>query len=193
MQPDSFAQLIYLVLLGSVVTGYFLVSNRRGLGRVVQQAALWGFIFVGAILVVGLWEDLRRTTIQSEYSVTNDGAVVVQRARDGHFHLTAEINGQPIALMVDTGASDLVLTRADAARVGIDPDRLAFRGIANTANGRVRTAFVALDEMQLGPFIDRGVPAAVNDGQMPHSLMGMSYLSRFGRIEIVGNKMILSR
>ncbi|HBG99693.1 MAG TPA: TIGR02281 family clan AA aspartic protease, partial [Rhodobacteraceae bacterium] len=66
MQPDSFAQLIYLVLLGSVVTGYFLVSNRRGLGRVVQQAALWGFIFVGAILVVGLWEDLRRTTIQSE-------------------------------------------------------------------------------------------------------------------------------
>jgi aspartyl protease family protein len=55
------------------------------------------------------------------------------------------------------------------------------------------TAFVALDEMQLGPFIDRGVPAAINDGQMPHSLMGMSYLSRFGRIEIVGNKMILSR
>lgn len=193
MAPDSLAQLVYLVLLGSVIAGYLLVAGRRDLGRMVQQAALWGFIFVGAILVVGLWEDLRRTAIQTDYSVTDDGRIVVSRSWDGHFHLTAHINGRPVELLVDTGATDLVLTRRDAARAGIDPDDLAFLGMAETANGRVRTAYVELDRMRVGPFTDYDVPAAVNDGQMPHSLMGMSYLDRFGRIEISGNRMILTR
>jgi aspartyl protease family protein len=193
MEPDSLARLIYLVLLGGVVAAWFLVSNRRDMGRIAQQAAIWVFIFVGAILVVGLWEDLRRTASGNRFSVTEDGQMVVQRGRDGHFHLTARINGAPVDLLVDTGASDLVLTRRDAARAGIDPGSLSFLGIAETANGRVRTAYVRLDEMQVGPFRDTRVRAAVNDGDMPHSLMGMSYLGRFGRIEIAGDRMTLSR
>ena len=193
MQPDSFGQLIYLVLLGSVVAGYFLVANRRSMGRVVQQAAIWGFIFVGAVLIVGLWDDLRRTASEGSYSVTEDGRLVIERGRDGHFHMTARINGAPVDLMIDTGATDLVLTRDDARRAGIDPDRLAYLGIAETANGRVRTAYVRLDEIVAGPFRDEGVSAAVNDGDMPHSLMGMRYLSRFGEIAIRGDRMILTR
>ena len=95
------------------------------------------------------------------------------------YHLTLVINGVPVHTIVDTGASDLVLTRTDAERVGLLLNELIFAGRANTANGRVETAHVKLDKVSLGPIEDRLVPALVNGGEMNRSLLGMSYLSRF--------------
>jgi len=86
-----------------------------------------------------------------------------------------------------------VLTREDAQRVGLSPDTLNYLGRANTANGEVRTAFVRLNEVQLGDVRDFDVPAVVNDGEMRQSLLGMGYLQRWGRIEISNNELILTR
>jgi aspartyl protease family protein len=94
--------------------------------------------------------------------------------------------------MVDTGASNVVLSRTDARRLGIDPDSLAFVGAAQTANGTVRTALVRLPEVSLGPWQDRNVAAYVNDGNMDLSLLGMDYLGLF-RLEIADDRMILRR
>ena len=95
--------------------------------------------------------------------------------------------------VVDTGATDMVLTQTDAQRAGIDPDGLAYLGRAMTANGEVRTALVRLDEVQLGSVTDRGVSAVVNQGEMAQSLLGMGYLQRWGRIEIAAGELILTR
>ena len=100
----------------------------------------------------------------------------VPRAFDGHYYLTLDLNGVPVDFVVDTGATDMVLTRADAARIGLDPDALAYTGVAGTANGQVRTARVRLDEVSLGGILDRNLPASVNEGVMDTSLLGMSYL-----------------
>ena len=59
MSEDQIAQLGYLLLLLTALGGYFLLENRYRLGRVLQQAALWGLIFVGAIAAAGLWTDIR--------------------------------------------------------------------------------------------------------------------------------------
>lgn len=191
MNASDIGQLAYLVLLGAAVVGWFIAQNRRNLGKTAQQAALWGLIFVGFIAAVGLWGDIRNSVMPRQSLVANGQAIEVPRSPDGHYYLTLKVNGTPVRFVVDTGASDVVLTKADAKRVGIDPSQLAYVGTATTANGVVRTAPVRLDSVGLGDLVARGVRASVNGGQMQGSLLGMSYLQRFGKIEISGNKMIL--
>jgi aspartyl protease family protein len=185
------ARLIYLIVLLAMVAGWFFMQTRDGLNKTLQYAAVWGMIFVGGAAAVGLWQDISRPDAQS--SISNTGQVVVPRARDGHYYLTIGVNGADLRFVVDTGATDMVLTQSDATRAGLDPDQLSYLGRANTANGEVRTAFVRLDAVQLGDVIDHDVPAVVNGGEMEQSLLGMGYLQRWGRLEIANNELILTR
>lgn len=193
MTGDETARLIYLALLGAVIAGWLLLQNRQRLGQMAQQAAVWGFIFVGAIVTVGLWGDLRRTAEPPRAQVVESGRIAIPRAPDGHYKVTLDVNGVPLHFIVDTGASGIVLTREAARRAGIDTDALAFYGEAMTANGPVRTAPVRIGELQLGPVTDRNVRAWVNEGEMRESLLGMTYLQRFERVEISGDTLWLTR
>lgn len=193
MDADSIANLIYLGILLTVLGGGFLAARRLKVSQLVQGAAVWVFIFVGAIIVAGLWGDLRNTVAprQAVFQSAGETRISAPRAPDGHYYFTLEINDVPVEFVVDTGATDLVLTRQDAARVGLDLDSLAFLGIASTANGQTRTATVRLDKVQLGPLVEQDVRAVVNGGEMFGSLLGMAYLQHFGRIEIEGNRLTL--
>jgi aspartyl protease family protein len=97
-----------------------------------------------------------------------------------------------VRFVVDTGATHVVLTRADAARAGIDPDGLAYLGQARTANGIVRTAQVRLDSLSLGPVAMTDLRAVVNDGEMDVSLLGMSLLNRFEAVELRRDRLVLT-
>jgi aspartyl protease family protein len=122
-----------------------------------------------------------------------DGRIEIPLGRDGHYHLTLRLNDQPVDFVIDTGATDLVLSLADARRIGLDPAALVFSGQATTANGVVRTARVRIPKVEIGGAVETDVPASVTEGEMDGSLLGMSYLTRFARIEITGNRMILER
>lgn len=193
MTADSIASLIYLTLLGVVVAGYFLLANRHQMGRIAQQGAIWALIFVGVAAGAALWDDVRGAS-DTRQSVFQDGSrIVATRAPDGHYHLTLGINGAAVRFLVDTGASDMVLTLQDAQRAGIARDDLRFVGRAATANGMVQTAPVLLDHVDLGGIVDRDVPAQVSSGDMPASLLGMRYLSRFAEVTIAGDTLTLLR
>lgn len=191
MDGNSIGQLAYLVLLGLAVAGWFVAQNRDNMGKLAQQAAVWGLIFVGVIAAAGLWNDISRDVMPRQ-GIVDGGRIEVPVSRDGHYHLTLSVNGVPVDFIVDTGASQIVLSRADAVRAGIDPASLTYLGSAQTANGVVRTATVRLDSLTLGPLTDTRVPAVVNAGEMDMSLLGMTYLSRFSRIEIADGRLILS-
>jgi len=193
MNSDNLAQLIYLVLLGSVIAGWFFVDNRKNLGKTAQQAAVWGLIFVGAIAAIGLWSDIRDNVAPSQSYIDGMAMVEVPRAPDGHYYLDLDIDGTTVHFVIDTGASDVVLTKEDAARIGIDVENLFYGNIANTANGEVRTAQVRLQNVRLGEIVDLTVGASVNDGEMGTSLLGMTYLQRYSKIELGGGKMVLRR
>ncbi len=192
MDGDQFARLAYLILLGLAVGGWFLAENRHSLGKLARQALAWGFIFVGLIAAFGLWDDIR-SQVAPRQSVLENGIIEVPRAPDGHFYLTLKLDGTPVRFMVDTGASDIVLTRRDARRIGLAPESLAYPGRASTANGTVRTAYARVDSMSLGGITDQGVQVAINEGEMQDSLLGMSYLRRFRQIELLGNRLRLTR
>lgn len=192
MTGDEIARLAFLALLLAALAGWFLMQMRGNAGRVFQQLAVWGLIFVGVVAAYGLWHDIR-DDIAPLQAVSDGGRVEVPRGPDGHYHLTLAVNGAPVRFVVDTGATDIVLSRADAAAAGIDTDTLAFTGQAMTANGTVATAPVRLESVVLGPHSDQNVRAVVNGGDLDVSLLGMGYLGRFDRIEIAEGRLILER
>ncbi|MEO0939790.1 MAG: TIGR02281 family clan AA aspartic protease [Pseudomonadota bacterium] len=192
MDTNDIPRLIYLGLLLAVVGGWFFLTARRNGSKTFQQAAIWVFIFLGAIAAVGLWNDIRNT-VAPRAAVSQNGTVTVPRSADGHYYLTLAVNGAPVRFVVDTGATDIVLTQGDAARAGLDPANLRYIGQASTANGVVQTAPVRLDTIALGPVIDRNVPAVVNGAEMFGSLLGMGYLQRWRDIRISGGELVLSR
>lgn len=192
MNGDQIAQLAYLGLLGAAIAGWFFSQNSNSLGKTAQQAAAWALIFLGAIAVAGLWSDIKGA-VNPQQSVISESRIAVPQSFDGHYYLTLEIDGVPIEFVVDTGATEMVLSQEDARAIGIDTDALGYIGTARTANGDVRTAPVWLDEVRLGLMVDRDVRALVNEGELFGSLLGMGYLERFESIEIRDRELILTR
>jgi len=193
MNDFDMARLMYLVLLGGAVVMWFFAQNRASWGKVTQQAVAWGLIFVGVIAAVGLWGDIRRTVRPGLATVAEAGRIEVPRAPDGHYYLTAQVNGAPVNFVIDTGASQIVLSERDARSAGIDTKSLVYIGRATTANGAVRTAPVRLDRLAIGPMVLRDVAAVVNEGALDTSLLGMTYLQRFQSVEISGGRLVLTR
>ena len=194
MSGESLASLGYLALLLLALGGAYLASHRQSVGKSLQMALVWGMIFMGCMAIYGLWGDISRDYSRNTQPITRqDGAIALPRAPDGHYYVTAEVNGTEIDFLVDTGASDIVLSRTDAARIGFDLDKLAFLGSARTANGVVPIAYSSLKTIRLGPYLDQGISVSINGGEMDKSLLGMSYLGRFGRIEIAQDQLILQR
>lgn len=192
MSSDQTADAIYLSLLGGALLLSYLLASRINIGKMLQQMGIWVLIFMGAIAVIGMWPEIQRI-ITPRQSVVDGTTIVLPRARDGHYYLTLDINNVPVEFVVDTGASQVVLTQDDAKRIGLNPSSLSYLGTASTANGTVRTAAVRLDTVSLGAITDTSVRAVVNDGQMFGSLLGMTYLSNFDSITIKDGKLILSR
>ena len=119
-------------------------------------------------------------------------SLVYHADRLGHFQLTATINGTPIPVVVDTGATVVSLSLADAAAVGIDTGSLAFTVKTNTANGEGRAAPVILRNVSIGPVSVDAVRAIVNK-RLNQSLLGMSFLNRLKGFEIREGSLTITR
>lgn len=115
----------------------------------------------------------------------------VLKAADGHYWADALIDGKAVRVMVDTGASVVVLTPADAARLGLRLKADDFSGSLITASGPVRAARVALETVAVaGTRVDR-VEALVVERGLPHSLLGMSYLGRLSSFSATPSEITL--
>ena len=187
------ASLTYMVLLLSALVFWAVVQNRQSLGQMTQQALIWALIFVGAIAVVGLWDDIKGTVMPQQSVITDQGRIEIPRANDGHYYLQAEVNGAALTFMVDTGASSIALSTQDALKAGIDVANLAFLGTASTANGETRIAHVRLASLKVGVLEDTNVRAWVNEGKLEQSLLGMTYLQRYSKVAFENGLLVLTR
>jgi aspartyl protease family protein len=188
MAGNDTMQLVYYGVL--LVIGGAMVFELAGRGgQVLRQIMLWVVIFAGAWVAANWWIEGNAPRQQ----VLEGGRIEIPVGRDGHFHLTAQVNGEPVRFMVDTGASSIALGPADARRVGLDPDDVAYVGTALTANGQVQTAPVTINEIVIGDIVDRNVRAWVIGADLDRSLLGMSYLRTFARVSFEGDLLILER
>lgn len=191
--PNDTAQFFFLAILGTAIAWGLFVGMRHRLPQALRDAAIWGLIFFTFITAYGFKDQFLAQIYPSEAQSLDAQTIQLSRSRNGSFYATMRINGQDLQLLVDTGASDLVLSQEDARLVGLDPAGLNFLGRASTANGEVSTAHVRLDSVQIGDIVDYDVRARVNGGELDGSLLGMSYLDRFQSWQVEGDRMILRR
>jgi aspartyl protease family protein len=134
---------------------------------------------------------------QAESGITSrprhaDRTVELRAGSNGHFHTIAHINGRPVEVMVDTGASMVALTWEDAQRAGIFLRNSDFTQRVGTANGVARVAIVTLDTVAIDDITVRHVRAAVSEpGNLDTTLLGMSFLSQLGGTEMSRGVLLL--
>jgi len=186
-------QLVYLGAIFVAVLGYAIAAHRRNLGPLLRHSALWFFIIIGTVAGIGLWNDFRSASSGLAQMRDTGRDIILSRAMDGHYYLTLQVNDVPVLFMIDTGASQIVLSRQDATRAGFNLEGIVFSGRANTANGRIPTAPVRIARLGLGTTTAQNIAAVINGGEMDHSLLGMEFLNGFRRIVIENGEMILER
>jgi aspartyl protease family protein len=125
-----------------------------------------------------------------EPSLVPGQAVTIPRGADGHFTAQAQVNGQAVAMMVDTGATNVALSTDDARRLGLPVDPASFAVVGTGASGPVVGQRVMLDGVAVGDRHVAGVEAVVVQG-LDRSLLGQSYLRRLEQVAIAGDSMTL--
>jgi aspartyl protease family protein len=139
------------------------------------------------------WESSEADRVNSggDSSDSHAGAVVLERAPDGHFYADADVNGTTVHFMVDTGATSVALSPQDAAAIGLDQNPDGYTETGRGVGGNVAMMPVMLDKLSVGSLVSRDVPAVVVQTNMEVSLLGQTWLSRVGTVNIQGNRMTL--
>ena len=154
----------------ALVGGY---SYREELGRIAYRLA-------GEFSPPG-------SSLGVEQRQAGESAVRIRRRGDGHFVARVTVNGATATMLVDTGASTVVLSQSDAKLLGIDTRRLKYTVPVQTANGLAYAAHVRLPSVAVGSISLVNVDALVaQPGVLKESLLGMTFLSRLRSYEFAG-------
>ena len=183
-----------LVLLGLVAALLF----RQRFTRVLESVLIW--VVVALVLALGYTYrfELRDVAdrVLAEFipgrAATRGNTVEIARGGGGSFSVSTQVNGARIAMVLDTGASAVVLTQEAAKAAGLPLEVLNYSVNVETANGRARAAPVTLDRVSIGGITERSVPALIaQPGQLRTNLLGMSFLNRLESWEVRGDKLMM--
>ncbi len=200
MTQQQFGQLVPLVLLLVVIAaGAF--ARRRKASEMLGSLAIWVGIFGAAVVGYTYRDDISGVAARVFGEVVPGSPIVnaethtvsFRSGRDGHYQVTANVNGTNLMLLFDTGASAVVLSNQDARKAGIDTNALNYDIPVSTANGTGRAAAILLDRIEVGGIVRTHVKAFVADrGALEGSLLGMSFLETLSRYGVAGNQLELA-
>ena len=198
LSTDEFGSLAYKVGLLVFVGAGVLILFRERFVQALAAALFWVALAVALMVGYAYRYELRNVAdrVMAEllpgHVISHGRTVEVARTANGDFDVTAQINGARIAMVLDTGASSVVLTREDAKAAGLPLEVLAYTTTIETANGRTRAAPVTLDRVAIGGLVEHAIPALVaQPGQLKTSLLGMSFLNRLQSWEVRGDRLLL--
>ena len=186
-------RIVALLLLAIVVLALF----RQRFPNALQSAAVWALIALVLVLAYTYRFELRDVSdrVLAELipgrAVTRGHTVEVARGTGGGFAVATQVNGARIAMVLDTGASAVVLTQEAARTAGLPLEVLNYSVHVDTANGRARAAPVTLDKVSIGGITERSVPALIAQGGLRTNLLGMSFLNRLQSWEVRGDRLVL--
>jgi aspartyl protease family protein len=187
-------KIVILVFLGALVLALF----REQFSRALESALIWVVIALLLAVVYTYRFELREVgdRVLAEFvpghAATRGRTVEVARGSSGNFSVVAQVNNARISMVLDTGASSVVLTQEAAKAAGLPLEVLSYSVIVETANGRTRAAPVTLDTVTIGGIVERAVPALIaQKGQLRSNLLGMSFLSRLQGWEVRGDRLVL--
>ena len=198
LTTDEFGSLAYkLAILVFLAAALFAIFRDR-LTEAIMGALLWAVI--GIVLVIGYsyrYEvnqvaDRVIAELMPGHVISHGRSAEVARTGSGDFAISALINGARVHMVVDTGATSVVLTAEDAKAAGLPLALLNYTVNIETANGRAHAAPVTLDRIAMGELVERSVEAlVVQPGQLRTSLLGMSFLNRLQSWQVNGDRLML--
>jgi aspartyl protease family protein len=198
LSTEELASLTYKVGLIVLIGGAAVALFRQSFTRALISALLW--VVFGFALVLGYTYRFELYGVADRVMVelvpgrasTHGRTVELARANTGDFRVGAEVNGVRVAMVLDTGASSVVLTHDAAMAAGLPLEFVKYSVNVETANGRTLAAPVTLDRISVGGIVEREVPALIaQPGQLKLSLLGMSFLNRLQSWEVRGSRVMM--
>jgi len=192
------ARLVRLVAVLALVASGVVFSRRFTLKESVRNVAIW--FAIAAVVAIGYaYQDvlsdiatrLRGEVLPSEPIQIDAHTMVLTESEGGGFLTTGEVDGVRVRFAVDTGASDIVLSPADAERAGIDMRNLNYSEETETANGVGHSAPARVATLRVGSFLLNDVAVSVNQAPMDSSLLGMAFLRRLKSFGVQGRRLYL--
>jgi aspartyl protease family protein len=187
---------LVLLLLPKLVLDY-----RGRMTDAMSHIAVWGLIFMAAVSIYAFRDEIKGFAgrVSGEFSpygttevsgIEGERTVRIRRSARGAFFARADVNGAAMPMLVDTGASSIVLKSSDAEKAGIDLKSLSFTIPVDTANGRTFCAAVRLKSISVGGIsFDRVDALVAMPGNVKESLLGMTFLSRLRSYDVSGDFM----
>lgn len=173
---------LLLALIGAGLIGHVIGNPGQALRNIAGWVIIFGILGIG----YSIWNG--GGMLSGEFNPSNgmasDNSVSYRADNSGHYSVNANINGENIDFIIDTGATSVVLTMDDAEKIGFNLDNLNFVAPASTANGIVYNAPVRLNALTVGPIRVEQVEGFVNQGELDTSLLGMSFLNRLSGYEV---------
>lgn len=192
------AYVIQAVVLIALLSSGLIFARRINAKETIRNIALWVAIAAGLLVAVSYRDEMEdvamrvRSELMPGYAIeSGEHEIVLTESQGGNFFIFGEANGVRVRFLIDTGASDTVLSPADAQAIGIDLRALDFSKVYSTANGMGRGASYTLDSLSVGPISISPMPVSVNGAEMNASLLGMTFLRRLRSFEIQGRRLIL--
>jgi aspartyl protease family protein len=197
LTSDDPASLLAKVAMLVFLCGAVIALARENVSKALERTVLWSVIGGLAVICYAYRADLhvlsrRALAAALPSQAVNARVVGVARARSGEFQVGAEVNGAKVPMVLDTGASVVVLTHDAAKAAGLPLDLVKYDTVLDTANGRARAAEVTLDHIGVGGLVEKSVRALVAPpGQLKVSLLGRSFLNRLEGWQVEGDHLIL--
>lgn len=190
------ASFLYLILL-FVLVGSAFMARRIPIAQGLKMAAAWVLIFLAIFLAFTLRDDFialgKRVVAETRGGpvVAEDGETMrIRLAEDGHFWATAELNGEPVQFMIDSGATVTSISAETARRAGIEPSS-GFPAIVQTANGTISVQRGRVERLQLGSISRENLAVHIFQGPDDVNVLGMNFLSSLSSWGVEGRWLVL--
>lgn len=194
--PQSGLLVVTVAALAGSWIGAIMLRRKVPLGRLISAASTLalGGVLVLVVLQMSRFDprlDVAVPGLGLPEQIVAGGETRIEMARDGHFWLQAQINGEPATLMVDTGATLTSLSPELAQRAGLEPREGGIPVMLQTANGAISAELTTIDKLTFGNIDASGLDAVIVPGLGSTSLIGMNLLSRLGSWRVEGQTLIL--
>jgi aspartyl protease family protein len=200
-------RIVFLLLLLVLIGGGAFGASKAQIAVAIKQAITWLAIFMLVIVAYSFRDELSSITdrtyaelipgeareLPADNNQTGSLAIAIRKSDDGHFYANAKVNNTAVRFLVDTGASTIALSLADAKRLRIDLDALNYIINVSTASGQTFGAPILLEKVSIGKITLRDVEAIIIKDGLTTSLLGMSFIGRLQKFEASRNQLILRK
>ncbi len=185
-------------LMCLVLVASSLFSRRISMGQIARMIFLWIGIFAFLFVIfafrpefISIWERVKSDISGTSNQSVQGREIILTRRDDGHFWLQADVNGQNIEFLVDSGASGISMGVNDADLANIEYDLEGYPVLMNTANGTSKSYRAEIRTLKAESIKYEDVDIFISPALGNINLLGMSFLNRLQSWRVEGNKMIL--